>query len=152
MPGTAHTLSVHSEKTEAKCDSTRDSGSELESDKSDNKELGSDWSEPESEFKSKRNPDGLSDRVTNSSCQENFIYVDRLSGSTTIIVNANAKQQSPSVCQQSRAFGQQVPPMDISSGPLQPPTQPRIHFPACSFGQGQPRAFLHSWYRNNGVT
>ena len=71
-------------------------------------ELDSDRSVSESESES--DPDGSSDRITDSPSQENYITVD----STTIIVNAKTLQQSPSVCPQSR---QQLPPIDISSGP-----------------------------------
>ena len=39
-------------------------------------------------------------------------------------------------------------PTDISSGPLQCPKQPKIRFPARSFGQGRPRAFNSEWYKN----
>ena len=87
----------------------------------------------ESESDSEPDPDGLPDRITGSPSQENYINVDSPSGSTTI------------VCSQSE---RQLPPTDISSGPLQPPTQPKIHFPSCSFGQGRPRAFNCEWYNS----
>ena len=89
----------------------------------------------ESESDSEPDPDGLSDRITGSPSQENYINVDRPSGSTTI-VNAKAPHQ---LCVHS---------LSDSSGPLQPPTQPKIHFPTCSFRQGRPRAFNCEWYNS----
>ena len=76
-----------------------------------------------SESDSETDPDGSSDLITGSPSQENYITVDRPSGSTTIIANAKAIQHSPSaVCPQSE---RQLPP-----------TEPKIHFPTHSFGQG----------------
>ena len=110
-------------------DPTEDSERELASQEGD---LDSHWSKSESV--SEPDPDGSSDRITGSPSQENYITVDRPSGSTTIIVNAKAIQQSPSaVCPQSE---RQLPPTDISIGPLQPTTRPKIYFPTHSFGQG----------------
>ena len=119
---------------------TKDSESELEH---QDRELDSDRSKSESESES--DPDGSSDQIADSPCQENYINVNRPSGSTTIIVNAKPIQQSPSVCLQSK---QHLPPTDISHGPLQPPTQPKIQFPMRSFGQGRPRAFNCEWYKS----
>jgi len=57
-------------------------------------------------------------------------------------MNAKVIQQFTSaVCPQSE---RQLPPTDISSGPLQPPTHPKI--PTRSFGQGRPCAFNCGWY------
>jgi len=68
---------------------TKDSESELEH---QDRELDSDRSKSESESES--DPDGSSDQIADSPCQENYINVNRPSGSTTIIVNAKSIQQS----------------------------------------------------------
>ena len=127
-------------KQKRSSDPIEDRESELESQEG---ELDSNQSESETESE----PDS-SDLITDSPShmgQDNYITVDRPSGSTTIIVNAKAPRQSPSVCPQTK---QHLPPTDLSSGPLQLPTQPKINFPTRSFGQGRPRAFNCEWYKS----
>ena len=98
-------------KQKQSIDPIEDSENELASQEGD-----PDSHRSESKSDSEPNPDGSSDQITGSPSQENYITVNRPSGSTTIIVNAKAMQQSPSaVCPQSE---RQLPPTDISSGPL----------------------------------
>ncbi len=94
----------------------------------------------------------------NQAERTNYITVDRLHGSTTIVVNASSSvscptaiheaQQPPLTWPESNQQQQQQPPSDISSSTLQPPVQPRINFPARCFAQGRPRAFNPECYKN----